>query len=208
MRCSRPMTSCGSAKGSLMSCERPRTLAKRKAQSWKLSARSEPRGRTGRPSDEKRRLAGVPLGGDTPPRGDASPAHGSLCACAIRSSEPSVPTSCGGRMDLSSRSHEAVSSSMQRINALCRASRTRWRHMPRAWWKWCSTPTVCAAQSMATQRSSSYPTAASRLVASAPLPPSSSPQKASTRFTLIPTNAADPAKAASATRERGRCVRR
>ena len=50
----------------------PRALAKRKAQSWKLSARSEPRGRTGRPSDEKRRLAGVPLGGDTPPRGDAS----------------------------------------------------------------------------------------------------------------------------------------
>ena len=28
--------------------------------------------------------------------------------------------------------------------------------------------------------------------ASSPLPPSSSPQKASTRFTLIPTNAADP----------------
>mmetsp|Transcript_20240 Transcript_20240/g.65057 ORF Transcript_20240/g.65057 Transcript_20240/m.65057 type:complete len:355 (+) Transcript_20240:589-1653(+) len=109
-----------------------------------------------------------------------------------RSSEPRDRTRCGGRIDLSSRSQVAVSSSMQRINALCRASRTRWRHMPRAWWKWCSTPTVCAAQSMATQRSSSYPTAASRLVASAPLPPSSSPQKASTRFTLIPTNAADP----------------
>mmetsp|Transcript_20255 Transcript_20255/g.57975 ORF Transcript_20255/g.57975 Transcript_20255/m.57975 type:complete len:244 (-) Transcript_20255:121-852(-) len=162
MRCSRPMTSCGSAKGSLMSCERPRTLAKRKAQSWKLSARSEPRGRTGRPSDEKRRLAGVPLGGDTPPRGDASPAHGSLCACAIRSSEPSVPTSCGGRMDLSSRSHEAVSSSMQRITARWRASSLRPRHMSRPCDQWCSKPMIFAKRSISAMRASSSTTKSSR----------------------------------------------